>query len=218
MLVTGDSAGFAASFPAPGPRDRPPYITRIDPAAVIGCGVLHRPGFTPVDLADEGAGGFGGCATQYRSELAGLARRPNWMVMFSGGWEHLPWIAPGATEPLPALSPELRRQIVDELVRRADGAMSIGTRTAFVSWACPSGVAPTRTGDYARWYDQILREAASRARGAIVIEPTDRVCVGGDPGAAATPEKDWAFAGTQHPHDRRWLWNEWLGPILLANS
>ena len=105
-----------------------------------------------------------------------------------------------------------------ELVRRADGAMSIGTRTAFVSWACPSGVAPTRTGDYARWYDQILREAASRARGAIVIEPTDRVCVGGDPGAAATPEKDWAFAGTQHPHDRRWLWNEWLGPILLANS
>ena len=104
MLVTGDSAGFAASFPAPGPRERPPYITRIDPAAVIGCGVLHRPGFTPVDLADEGAGGFGGCATQYRSELAGLARRPNWMVMFSGGWEHLPWIPPGdraAPRPLP---------------------------------------------------------------------------------------------------------------------
>lgn len=218
VLVVGDSTGFTASFPILNDLERPPYIRRIDTAAVIGCGVLHEAGYTPVDSGSDGAGGFGDCPSQASRELVGLAKRPTWMVVFSGAWEHLPWIPPGATEALPPGSPQLREAIRAQLVSRGNGARSIGTRTAFVAWACPSGVAATRTGEYARWYDQILRDAAAAVPGAIVVEPTDRVCVGGDPGGSPTAEKDAAYAGGHHPQDRRWLWNEWLGPALLANS
>lgn len=218
MLVIGDSLGFTAAFPPPNAAERPGYISSIASAAVPACGLLNVVGYTAVDVENDRPDSFGLCATQASRELQELARHPNWMMVFSGGWEHLPWIAPGAAAPIPARSPEMRQTILGELVRRGNGAIAIGTRTAFVTWVCPSGVTPTRSGDYVTWYDDILRDAARAVPGALVVEPTGRVCLGGDPAAQPTPEKDAAFGGGYHPVDKRWLWQEWIGPILYANS
>ncbi|MBS1838292.1 MAG: hypothetical protein JST64_11435 [Actinobacteria bacterium] len=175
-------------------------------------------GFRPVDVEHDGPDYFGLCSTQAAREALSLANHTNWMVLFSGGWEHLPWIPPGSTTPLAARSPEMRQAILNELVRRGNAAIAVGTRTAFVAWVCPEGVTPTRSGDYVSWYDDILRDAARIVPGALVVEPTDRVCVGGNAAGPPTPEKDAAFKGGYHPEDKRWLWREWIGPILYANS
>lgn len=218
VLVVGDSLGFTAAFPAPNAAIRPGYIAWIQPAAVLACGLLNEAGFTPVDVEHDGPDAFGLCHSQAGLEAAGLAKHPNWMVVFSGGWEHIPWIPPGGTAPYGARSPQMRQAILAELIRRANAAAWVHARTAFVTWVCPSGVTPSRAGDYAGWYNSILREAAAAVPGAIVIEPTDRVCVGGDATGRPTAEKDAAFGGEFHPHDQRWLWQEWLGPVLYANS
>lgn len=218
VLVAGDSLGFTAAFPLANRAERPGYITRIDVAAVPACGLLSSASWTPVDVENDRPDSFGMCSTQAIREIGGLRKHPNWFVMFSGGWEHLPWIPPGGTTPLTARSPEMRAAILIELVRRANGATGVGTRTAFVAWVCPAGVTPTRAGDYVNWYNDILREAARIVPGAIVVEPTDRVCVGGDAAGLPTPEKNAAFGGAYHPQDKRWLWQDWIGPILLANS
>ena len=52
--------------------------------------------------------------------------------------------------------------------------------------------------------------------GSIVIEPTDRVCEGGDANGRPTAEKDAAWGHEHHPHDGAWLWQVWLGPALWA--
>ena len=88
-------------------------------------------------------------------------------------------------------------------------------RTAFPTWICPTGVAPSRTGDYAYWFNDILRDATHAVPGSIVIEATDRTCVNADPGGQPTAEKDAAFI-EHHPEDKRWVWQEWLGPALEA--
>lgn len=218
VLVVGDSLGFTAAFPPPNATERPWYLSRVDVAAVPACGLLSSAGWTAVDVENDRPDSFGMCPTQALREIGGLRRHPNWMVMFSGGWEHLPWIPPGATTPLAARSPEMRTAIFDELVRRASGALAIGTRTAFVTWVCPAGVTPTRAGDYVAWYNDILREVTRTVPGTIVIEPTDRVCVNGDATGMPTAEKNAAFGGAYHPQDKAWLWRVWLGPVLIANS
>ena len=218
ILVVGDSLGFTAAYPTPTAAERPGYVTRIDLAALIGCGVLYAPGFTPIDADNEGAGALGYCNEQAAREVQALTKRPTWMVVFSGGWEHMAWIPPGGGAPFATMSPEMRTALRDELVRRANVALSFGTRTAFVPWVCPEGVAPTRTGEYTRWYNDILREAAAAVPGAFVVEPTDRVCVGADATAPPTIEKSLAFHGESHPQDKRWLWQEWLGPSIYGRS
>ncbi|UDY35644.1 hypothetical protein [Dermatobacter hominis] len=218
LLVVGDSLGFTAAYPEPTAAERPGYVSRIELAALIGCGVLYAQGYTPVDTADEGAGALGYCDEQSARELKGLAKHPTWMVVFSGGWEHLGWIPPGGAAPFAPMSPEMRTALRDELVRRATVALSFGTRTAFVPWVCPEGVAAARSGDYTRWYNDILREAAGAVPGAFVVEPTDRVCVGGDATAPPTIEKSLAYHGESHPQDKRWLWQEWLGPSIYGRS
>jgi hypothetical protein len=218
VLVVGDSLGFTAAYPPPGPNERPGYVSRIDVAALIGCGVLYGAGYTPVDPLNEGAGAIPYCHEQTQREQALLAKRPTWMVVFSGGWEHLGWIPPGGVEPLAPMSPEMRTAIRDELFRRANIALSYGTRTAFVAWVCPEDVPPPRDSNYTRWYNDLLREVAAAVPGAFVIEPTDRVCVGGDPTAPPTPEKSLAYEHEFHPRDKRWLWQEWLGPALYGRS
>lgn len=218
VLVVGDSLGFTAAFPAPNASERPDYISRIDPAGVLACGLLSSAGYTPIDVENDRPDSFGMCWSQPIREIDGLRRKPNWMVMFSGGWEHLPWIPPGGTQPLVARSPEMRQAILYELVRRGNGAFAAGTRTAYVAWVCPAGVTPSRAGDYALWYNDILREAARAVPGAIVVEPSDRVCIGADAAGMPTPEKNAAFGGAYHPVDKRWLWRDWIGPILYANS
>jgi hypothetical protein len=218
LLVVGDSLGFTAAYPEPTAAERPGYVSRIDTAALIGCGVLYGPGWTPVDAQDEGAGALGYCDEQTAREVKALTKHPTWMVVFTGGWEHLAWIPPGGSAPLAPMSPEIRTALRDELVRRANVALAFGTRTAFVPWVCPEGVAPTRSGDYTRWYNDILREAAGAVPGAFVVEPTDRVCVGGDATAPPTIEKSLAYHGESHPQDKRWLWQEWLGPSIYGRS
>lgn len=214
VLVVGDSTGFTASFPLPNKDDRPGYISRIESAAVLSCGLLSVSGWRADDVENDGADAFGLCGVQASKELQGLQQRPTWMVVFAGGWEHLPWFAPGAASPLPARSPELRAAMRDELLRRANGALSVGTRTAFVAWACPSGTTDTRKGEYTYWFNDLLREVAAAVPGAMVIEPTPRVCANGDSAGFPTQEKDAAFGAGYHAVDKRWLWQEWLGPAL----
>lgn len=211
ILVAGDSLGFTAAFPPPTRAELPGFIASVEPAAMIGCGVLAGTWHRAIDEAGEGAGVFD-CSGQVRAELEGLSRRPDWMVFFSGAWEHLSWVAPDGRV-LAAGSPELRATLLFELVRRASAAASVGTRTAFVAWVCPHGVAATRTGPYAHWYNAILREAAAAVPGAFVVEPTERVCVGADAGGLPTAEKLAAFRD-HHPTDRAWLWKEWIGPSV----
>lgn len=214
VLVVGDSTGFTASFPLPNQNERPGYISRIESAAVLSCGLLSVSGWRADDVENDGADAFGLCNQQAAKELQGLQQRPTWMVVFAGGWEHLPWFAPGASAPLGARSPELRTAMRDELIRRANGAASVGTRTAFVAWACPSGTTDTRKGEYTYWFNDLLREVAAAVPGAMVIEPTARVCANGDSAGFPTAEKDAAFGAGYHAVDKRWLWQEWLGPAI----
>ena len=213
VVVAGDSLGFTAAYPVPGPDVLPPSIRSVRMQAFIGCGVLAANGFRAHDVAEEGARSET-CGPQLATEQAALAARADWMVFFSGGWEHLAWTAPDGRVLAPR-SPELRHELVFALVRRAEAAAAHGVRTAFVAWVCPAGVAPTRTGEYSHWYNAILRDAASRVPSAEVVEPTQRLCVGGDAGGAPTPEKAAAFTD-HHPRDQRWVWQEWLGPWLDA--
>lgn len=215
LVAAGDSLGFTAAFPPPSRSELPGFIASVEPAAMIGCGVLAATGHTPIDESGEGAGAFD-CGEQTRAELQGLAARPDWMVFFSGAWEHLAWRAPDGRVLTPG-SAELRSTLLFELVRRASVAASFGTRTAFVAWVCPHGVAPSRTGAYALWYNALLREAAAAVPGAYVVEPTDRVCVNADAGGAPTAEKLAAFRD-HHPSDRAWLWGVWLGPDINGRT
>ncbi len=211
VMVAGDSLGFTAAYPLPTPWELPPSISSVTMHARIGCGVLASTGFRAFDAHGEGA--MGDCADQARTELEGLGPRPDWMVFFSGAWEHLDWIAPDGRT-LAAGSPALRDTIHASLLARAQLAGQLGVRTAFVTWACPTGVRPTRQGAYAHWYNAILRDVARVAFGSIVIEPTDRVCAGADAGAGPTAEKAAAFPDGHHPNDKAWLWTVWLGPAL----
>ena len=162
-MVAGDSLGFTAAFPIPTRDQLPGSIASIDMRAIIGCGSLAAAAFTPVDAADEGAGSFD-CSRQVEAEQIGLGVAPEWMVFFAGGWEHIAWTAPDGRT-LGARTPELRRAILDQLVQRASRAAQAGTRTAFPAWICPTGVAPNRTGDYAYWFNDILRDAARAVPG-----------------------------------------------------
>jgi hypothetical protein len=211
IMVAGDSLGFTAAYPPPTRAELPGYIASVDMRAIIGCGLLVAPGYTPVDVDNEGASAFD-CSRQAEAERIGLSARPDWMVFFSGGWEHLPWITPDGRT-LEARSPQLRSDLVEQLAHRARLAHQAGVRTAFVAWVCPHDVSDKRRGEFARWYNQVLRDAAAQIPGAFVIEPTDRVCVNADAAGEPTPEKRAAFRG-HHPEDKRWLWQEWIGPIL----
>ena len=182
-MVAGDSLGFTAAFPPPTRDQLPGSIASIDMRAIIGCGSLAAAAFTPVDAADEGAGSFD-CSRQVEAEQIGLGVAPEWMVFFAGGWEHIAWTTPDGRT-LGARTPELRRAILDQLVQRASRAAQAGTRTAFPAWICPTGVTPNRTGDYAYWFNDILRDAARAVPGSIVVEATDRTCVNADPGGPA---------------------------------
>lgn len=216
VAVAGDSLGFTAAFPTPTRAQVPEYLdSEIIMKAAIGCGVLHAAGLTPIDSEGEGAGA-GDCEIQRSGEFEALDREPEWIVYFTGGWEHLAWVDVDGTVLRPR-SPELRQRILDELVVRARTADDAGVRTAFVTWVCPHLVDADQRGDYARWYNEILREAAAEVPGAIVVEPTEKVCVGADAGGEPTPEKRAAFRD-HHPTDQAWVWGEWIGPALLAAS
>lgn len=212
VMVAGDSLGFTAAFPLPTPWELPASISSVTMYARIGCGVLSAASWMPDDVQQEGAARD--CGDQERRELEGLGQRPDWMVFFSGGWEHLGWTAPNGRV-VPARSPELRAELIGRLLHRARTAAQHGTRTAFVAWVCPTGVLPHRQGDYAHWYNGVLREVSRSVPGSIVVEATDRVCVRSDAGGAPTPEKAAAFRD-HHPVDKTWTWQVWLGPALEA--
>ena len=211
LMVAGDSLGFAAAYPSPSPAELPDFVASVDMRAIIGCGVLAGVGYLPIDDAGEGAGSFD-CSRQLEAEQVGLSASPDWMVFFSGGWEHIAWQHPDGRV-LGSRSAELRAVLLDQLIHRANVAAGAGTRTAFVAWVCPHGVNATRRGDYANWYNDVLREAAAAVPGSFVVEPTDRVCVGANAAGEPTEEKHAAFTD-HHVEDRRWLWQEWLGPSI----
>lgn len=211
FMVAGDSLGFTAAFPVPGRAELPGYVGSVDLRAIIGCGVLAGAGYRPLDTSGEGAGTFD-CSRQLEAEQVGLSVSPDWMVFFSGGWEHIGWQHPDGRQFGPR-SPEVRAAVLDQLIQRANTAARFGTRTAFVAWVCPHGVSASRRGEYATWYNEILRDASAAVPGSFVLEPTERVCVGANAAGEPTDEKRAAFTD-HHPRDQRWLWQEWLGPSI----
>ena len=131
-------------------------------------------------------------STAASSLRAGPARRPNWMVMFSGAGSTCP-IAPGRPScPLPSLSPPPDRRRAGPAGRRELGASG---REPCSGPGHARRVAPPDRGR--RWYrPDPAREPSLRPAGAIVIEPTDRVCGWGTPGPP--PGEGLGVAGTQH--------------------
>lgn len=215
VMVSGDSVAFTAAFEYR-QSDLPPSIASLDGRGVIGCGVLSRRRWHPVDTSGRGEPAPAICADQAKGEQLGLSVRPEWDVLFAGAWEHVGYAEPDGTIH-EAMSDGLRMALLDNLTERARTDRAAGTRTAFVAWACPGRKSGVRWPDgYATWMNAILREAAARVEGAIVIEPTQRVCVDGDPDGDPTVEKDEAYHQAHHPEDQAWLWKIWLGPALEA--
>ena len=216
LMVTGDSVAFSAAFVS-GPKQlHPAGIEVADGRGLIGCWLLSRDDWraewgdgslrTPVQL----------CREQGDAERIGLSVQPDWVVHFAGGWEGTTFVDPDGVRHEPQ-SPAVRAAVLAELIERGNEANAAGSRMAWVAWACPGAesylwFAP----GYAGWFNQILREASAAVPGSIVIEPTERVCVGGDADAAPTAEKDRAWGHEHHPYDGAWLWQVWLGPALWA--
>lgn len=221
IMTAGDSQAFKAAFPKIPRKDLPPYIESVTVAGVLGCGVLVRaPEWTMYDPARGGDVSGRYCLdTAEVAEVRALRAHPDWMVLFSGGFER-PFAYKDSTGRLvPARDPRIRASIVTHLTMRIERARAAGVRTALVEWACMGEeVGDEEKAGWTRWYNAILREVADSIPGTVVIEPNARVCVNSDPTGAPTPEKEAAWGHEVHPVDLRWLWNVQLGPELLAAS
>ena len=218
VMVIGDSVAFVAAFASTPESLAAAGITSIDGRGFIGCGVLSRVGWRTIgdggkvlDWADE-------CDRQPEAEALGLTGRPDWVVSFVGGWEGSGFEAPDGSRH-PAMSDAVGDAIRTELVASGQRAAAAGSRTAWVTWVCPGKDSDRNyPADYPGWINQIMREASAQVPNSIVVEPTDRVCVGADANGAPTEEKDVAWNHEHHPQDAPWLWQVWVGPALAAAS
>jgi peptidoglycan/LPS O-acetylase OafA/YrhL len=221
IMTAGDSQAFMAAAPKI-PRDKlPPYIESVTTAGVLGCGILVRaPEWTMFD-PDRGGDVPGAyCLDSAEvAEVEALKARPDWMVVFSGGFERPFGYKDRTGRLVPARDPELRASIVKHLSSRVERARAHGVRTALVEWACMGEEAGnTEKAGWTRWHNKILSEVAASIPGTAIIEPNDKVCVNSDPTGSPTPDKERAWGHEVHPKDLEWLWNVQLGPELLAAS
>lgn len=221
VVSAGDSQAFNAAHP-PVPRDElPHYIESVTLAGVLGCGILVRaPGWTLYD--PERGGLVSGAYCQETAEVAevqALRARPDWMVLFSGGFERPHDYRAPDGRMLRARHPDIRAAVVEHLTARIERARAAGTRTALVEWACPGiEVGDAELAEATRWHNTILREVAAAIPGTITIPPSEAVCIDGDATGRPTPAKERAWGYEVHPVDRRWLWGVQIGPALAAAS
>ena len=213
LAVFGDSVAFSSTFVSGPLQLHPAGIEVADGRGFIGCWLLSGDGWKAYeDKVLKKPHPL--CAKQREAEQLALSAHPDWVVHFAGGWEGTTFIDPTGVRHQPQ-SPEVRQAILDELIQRGNEANAAGARMAWPVWVCPGPESPLWFADgYAGWFNQILREASAAVPGSIVIEATDRVCVGADPDGAPTEEKDVAWGREHHPHDGAWLWQVWIGPAL----
>jgi peptidoglycan/LPS O-acetylase OafA/YrhL len=221
VVSAGDSQAFNAAHP-PVPREElPPYIESVTLAGVLGCGILVRaPGWTLYDPERGGLVSGAYCReTAEVAEVEALRARPDWMVLFSGGFERPHDYRAPDGRMLPARHPDIRAAVVEHLTARVERARAAGTRTALVEWACPGiEVGDAVLAEATRWHNTILREVAASVPGTITIPPSEAVCIDGDATGRPTPDKERAWGFEVHPVDRGWLWGVQIGPALLAAS
>ena len=218
VMVTGDSLAFVAVYNSTPELLAPAGITSIDGRGFIGCGVLSRTGWRSISDTGKVEEWVDECDRQPEAEAIGLTGRPDWVVDFVGGWEGKAFVDTDGVRH-DVMSDAIRDRILEELVAGGRRASDAGARTAWVTWVCPGEDSDRNfPDDYPDWINQIMRDASTQVPGSIVIEPTDRVCVGGDAGAAPTEEKNEAWNREHHPEDAEWLWQVWLGPALAAAS
>ena len=218
VMVIGDSVAFVAAFASTPESLAAAGITSIDGRGFIGCGVLSRAGWRTIgdggavlELDEE-------CSRQPEAEALGLTGHPDWVVSFVGGWEGSGFVAPDGTRHA-AMSDAVGDAILAELVASGQRAAAAGSRMAWVAWVCPGKDSDRNyAADYPEWINQIMREASAKVPESIVVEPTERVCVGADANGAPTAEKDEAWNHEHHPQDAPWLWQVWVGPALAAAS
>jgi peptidoglycan/LPS O-acetylase OafA/YrhL len=215
LVVIGDSLAFSSTFISGPAQLNPAGIEVADGRGLIGCWLLSADGWSAYEKSTLKRP-HPLCAQQREAEALGLSARPDWVVDFAGGWEGTTFVDPAGVTHEP-LAPEVRAAILGELIQRGQEAAAAGARMAWPAWVCPGSeswlwFAP----GYAGWFNDILREAAANVPGSVVIEPTDRVCEGGDANGRPTAEKDAAWGHEHHPHDGAWLWQVWLGPALWA--
>jgi hypothetical protein len=213
LAVFGDSLAFSSTFVSGPAQLHPAGIEVADGRGYIGCWLLSGDGWSAYeDRTLERPHPL--CAQQRQAEQIALSARPDWVVHFAGGWEGTTFIDPAGARHEPQ-SPQVRAAILTELVERGNEAAAAGARIAWPAWVCPGADSWLWFADgYAHWFNDILREASRAVPGSIVIEPTERVCIGGDAAGAPTAEKDAAWEREHHPHDGAWLWQVWLGPAL----
>jgi peptidoglycan/LPS O-acetylase OafA/YrhL len=220
VISAGDSQAAMAAHPVVRPEELPPHIAEVILAGVLGCGVLVRaPGWTLVDPVRGEVSGDYCIESAEVAEVTALESAPDWMVLFSGGFERpYPYKAPDGRV-LPARHPEIRTAVAEHLTSRIMRAHRKGVRTALVEWACPGpDVGDETLAEATRWHNAILREVAASTPGTITIPPNHDVCIDGDAAGRPTPEKDRAWGYEVHPVDRAWLWDVHLGRALLEAS
>lgn len=221
IMTAGDSQAFKAAHPKIARSRLPPYIESVTVAGVLGCGILVRaPEWTMYDPARGGDVSGAYCVdTAEVAEIEALRASPDWMVLFSGGFERPFGYKDRDGRLVPARDPELRASIVEHLTSRIERARTAGTRTALVEWACMGEeVGDEEKAGWTRWHNAILAEVAASIPGTLLLKPNANVCVDADPLGAPTPAKERAWGYEVHPVDLEWLWNVQLGPELLAAS
>jgi hypothetical protein len=230
VLVGGDSQAATIAHEVHR-SELPSFIGRVANAGVLGCGVLVRSEGWMVNNPSRGGLVDGSYCRGDRSaeaaEILGLAARPDWLVITSGGYEQSHEYRTPDGLMVPANSPEIRQAVKDALDLRIRRANAQGTRVALLEFVCP-GRRPGEPGfdeftqESIGWHNSNLRETAAQHPGTITIPATAEVCVGADPAGVPTPDKAaaWGTPDRVHVTDRgqRWVWNVQIGPALWAAS
>ena len=225
VMITGDSVAWTVGYYKPTPL--PDGIASIDSRAIIGCGLLAAEGWGYPQGGPDGPivrPGAGACDKAPEAEAIGLSGRPDVVLTFPGSWEWSKAEAPDGRM-VDAQSPEMAGILTDRLVAKAKAANDAGARFVVVPFSCPGAEAAGVRKDpaYLTWINDLLADIVAEVEAAggdaALLEPTDAVCVDGDPLGEPTEAKRVATADEVHVaswEGGSWIWNQWLAPSLVA--
>ncbi|HWJ60491.1 MAG TPA: acyltransferase [Acidimicrobiales bacterium] len=226
VMVIGDSVAWTVGYYKPTPL--PDGIASIDSRAIIGCGLLSSEGWGYPQGGPDGPivrPGSGTCTKAPEAEALGLAGNPDVVLTFPGSWEWSKAEAPDGRT-VPAQSPEMADLLASRLKARAEAANAVGARFVIVAFSCPGAEAAGVRSEpaFLRWINGVLADVVEEVQDdggdAQLLEPTDEVCVDGDPLGQPTDAKRVATADEVHVaswEGGSWIWNEWLAPALTSS-
>lgn len=221
VMIMGDSQAFKAGFMLD-PAERPARFASVDTRAILGCGVLAYDHWFHIDPTTKRPKWFPECDELPQAIDLGLQGRPELVIWPLGAFEHWSWERDDVH--LASMSPALADTLVDSIVERGSLVTAAGARLAIVPWACPGSTpdpngepddAERRSPEYIRFINDVVARAAQQIPGAIVVAPTDAVCVGGDPTGEPTQAKQDAMSDGVHVDDdgQAWWWSWVAGQI-----